>query len=83
MLDDLELGYAITVHKAQGSQWPRVIVVLTGHRMLDRTLIYTAITRAQAQVLIVGDEVAAKAAVERPPQVQARQVALDLLIKRA
>ena len=80
MLDDLELGYAITVHKAQGSQWPRVIVVLTGHRMLDRTLIYTAVTRAQGQVLIVGDEVAAKAAVESPPRVQARQVGLDLML---
>ena len=80
MLDDLELGYAITVHKAQGSQWPRVIVPLTGHRLLDRTLIYTAITRAQKQVLIVGDENAAKAAVESPPRVQARQVALDLFL---
>ena len=81
MLDDLELGYAITVHKAQGSQWPRVIVPLTGHRLLDRTMIYTAITRAQRQVLIVGDEAAARAAVESPPRVQARQVALDLLIR--
>ncbi len=83
MLDDLELGYAITVHKAQGSQWPRVIVPLTGHRLLDRTLIYTAVTRAQGQVLIVGDEAAAKIAVESPPRVQARQVALDLLIRSA
>jgi len=83
MLDDLELGYAITVHKAQGSQWPRVIVPLTGHRLLDRTLVYTAITRAQTQVLIVGDEAAAKAAVESPPRVHARQVALDLLIGTA
>jgi exodeoxyribonuclease V alpha subunit len=83
MLDDLELGYAITVHKAQGSQWPRVIVPLTGHRLLDRTLIYTAITRAQTQVLIVGDEAAAKAAVEAEPRVRARQVALDLLLNSA
>ena len=82
MLDDLELGYAITVHKAQGSQWPRVIVPLTGHRLLDRTLIYTAVTRAQRQVLIVGDAAAAKAAVESPPRVHARQVALDLLVRR-
>ncbi len=80
MLDDLELGYAVTVHKAQGSQWPRVIVPLTGHRLLDRTLIYTAVTRAQTQVLIVGDEAAAKAAVESPPRVHARQVALDIMI---
>jgi exodeoxyribonuclease V alpha subunit len=81
MLDDLELGYAITVHKAQGSQWQRVIVPLTGHRLLDRTLIYTAVTRAQKQVLIVGDESAAKVAVESPPKVLTRQVALDLLVR--
>jgi exodeoxyribonuclease V alpha subunit len=78
MLDDLELGYAITVHKAQGSQWPRVIVPLTGHRLLDRTLVYTAVTRAQRQVLLVGDEDAAKAAVEGLPRAQTRQIALDL-----
>lgn len=81
MLDDIELGYAITVHKAQGSQWPRVIVPLTGHRLLDRTLIYTAITRAQNQVLIVGDESAARVAVENVPRVSARQVGLDLIIQ--
>lgn len=83
MLDDLELGCAIRVHKAQGSQWPRIIVPLTWHRLLDRTLIYTAVTRAQRQVLIVGDEATAKAAVESPPRGQARQVALDLLIQTA
>lgn len=80
MLDDLELGYAITVHKAQGSQWPRVIVPLTGHRLLDRTMVYTAITRAQRQVLLVGDLVAARRAVESLPRANRRQVALDLHI---
>lgn len=82
MLDDLELGYAITVHKAQGSQWPRVIVPLTSHRMLDRTLVYTAVTRAQRQVLLVGDEAAAKAAVEGLPRAYTRQVGLDLTVNR-
>lgn len=82
MLDDLELGYAITVHKAQGSQWPRVIVPLTGHRLLDRTLVYTAVTRAQQQVLMVGDEAAAKKAVEGLPRAHARQVSLDLILSR-
>jgi exodeoxyribonuclease V alpha subunit len=76
MLNDLELGYAITVDKAQGSKWPRVILPLTGHRLLDRTLIYTAITRAQTQVLIVGDEASAKMAVESNPRVKDRKVAL-------
>lgn len=83
MLDDLELGYAITVHKAQGSQWPRVIVPLTGHRLLDRTLVYTALTRAQRQVILVGDETAAKAAVVGQPRAQQRQVTLDLQISEA
>jgi exodeoxyribonuclease V alpha subunit len=82
MLDDLELGYAITVHKAQGSQWPRVIVPLTGHKWLDRTLVYTAVTRAQRQVLLVGDESAAKKAVEGLPRAQSRQVLLDLTLSR-
>jgi exodeoxyribonuclease V alpha subunit len=80
LLDDLELGYAITVHKAQGSQWPCVIVPLTGHRLLDRTLVYTAITRAQRKVLLVGDEAAAKKAVEGLPRAHARQVSLDLIL---
>ena len=82
MLDDLELGYAITVHKAQGSQWPRVIVAVTGSRLLDRTLLYTAVTRAQRQVILVGDEAAARDAVARPPRAHTRQVALDLTLQR-
>lgn len=80
MLDDLELGYAITVHKAQGCQWPRVIVPLTGHRLLDRTLVYTAVTRAQQQVILVGDENAARLAVQGLPRSKQREVALDFLL---
>lgn len=82
MLDDLGLSYAITVHKAQGSQWPRVIVPLTGHRLLDRTLVYTAVTRAQRQVLLVGDEAAARRAVQGLPRAHARQVTLDLILSQ-
>jgi exodeoxyribonuclease V alpha subunit len=81
MLDDIELGNAVTVHKAQGSQWRRVIVVLTGSRMLDRTLIYTAMTRAQSQVILVGDPVAARRAVEGPPRANTRMVGLDALLE--
>lgn len=55
----LELAYALTIHKSQGSQWPWVIVVChsTHTRMLTRQLIYTAITRASEGVVIVGDRV--------------------------
>jgi exodeoxyribonuclease V alpha subunit len=82
MLEDLELGYALTVHKAQGSQWTRVIVVLTGTRMLDRTLVYTAVTRAQNQVILVGDEAAARKAVESLPRAELRTVGLHDFLKQ-
>lgn len=77
-LDDITLGYAITVHKAQGSQWRRIIIPVKGNRMLDRSLLYTAMTRAQAQVILIGDEEAARQAVETEPRSKSRQVALDL-----
>jgi exodeoxyribonuclease V alpha subunit len=80
MLDDVELGYAVTVHKAQGSQWPRIIVPVTASKLLDRTLLYTAITRAQVQVILVGDPAAARQAVLAPPRAQERRVALDLTL---
>lgn len=83
MLDDLELGYAITVHKAQGSQWPRIIVPVTGSRLLDRTLIYTAITRAQGQVILVGDLETLRRAVEGPPRSYERYIALDSLLRKS
>ncbi|NPT57393.1 ATP-dependent DNA helicase [Paraburkholderia elongata] len=80
MLDDLELGYAITVHKAQGSQWERILIPITGNRLLDRTLIYTAVTRAQWQVILVGDEAAARRAVEAVPRARHRRVALGATV---
>lgn len=56
LLDNLELGYAMTVHKSQGSQWQRVIACTpVVSRGLDRSLIYTAVTRSQRYVLILGD----------------------------
>lgn len=82
MLDDVELGYAITVHKAQGSQWRRIIVPVTNSRLLDRTLLYTAITRAQRQVLLVGDVEAAQQATLVPPRASTRKVALDHTLRR-
>lgn len=81
MLDDIELGYAVTVHKAQGSQWKRVIIPVTDSKLLDRTLLYTAITRAQTQVILVGDEDAARVAVIAAPHAANRNVALDLNLK--
>lgn len=57
-LDELELAYAITIHKSQGSEYPAVLIpLLTGPRMLmNRNLLYTAVTRAKKCVTIVGSE---------------------------
>ena len=56
-LDELELAYAITIHKSQGSEYPAVVMpVMDGPRMLmNRNLLYTAITRAKKCVTMVGD----------------------------
>ncbi len=60
LLDDLEHAYAITVHKSQGSEYPTVIVPMcsAAQVLLTRNLLYTAVTRAQKMVLLVGrDEI--------------------------
>lgn len=58
MLDELELAYAITIHKSQGSEYPAVVIpLLSGPRQLyNRNLLYTAVTRARKCVTIVGSE---------------------------
>jgi exodeoxyribonuclease V alpha subunit len=57
---DLALAYAISIHKSQGSEYPVVIIpLLKGHfMMLQRNLLYTAITRGRKKVLIVGEPAA-------------------------
>lgn len=59
-LDELDLAYAITVHKSQGSEYPAVVMpLLGGPRMLmNRNLLYTAVTRAKKCVTLVGDDAA-------------------------
>lgn len=54
--DDLTLAYAVTVHKAQGSEYPAVVIALSGEHfiMLNRPLIYTALTRGKRLVALVG-----------------------------
>lgn len=55
-LDEIELAYAVTIHKSQGSEYPAVIMpLLTGpHMLFNRNLLYTGITRAKACVTILG-----------------------------
>lgn len=73
----LDLAYAISVHKAQGSQWPRIIVPVFPSRLLDRTLLYTAVTRATEQVVLVGDPQAFRRAIEDEPRSLMRTVGLE------
>ncbi len=65
-LDQLSLAYAITVHKSQGSEYAAVILPLTTHHymMLQRNLLYTAITRGKQLVVLIGTESAIRMAVE-------------------
>ncbi len=57
-LDELELAYAITIHKSQGSEYPAIILpILDGPRLLfNRNILYTAVTRAKNCVMIVGSD---------------------------
>ena len=66
MCDELELAYAVTVHKAQGSEYPIVIVPLYRYtpKLLTRNLLYTAVTRAQAMMILVGDEEVSRAMID-------------------
>ncbi len=66
-LPETQTAWAMTVHKAQGSEFTNVIVMLPakGSRVLGRELLYTAVTRARSHVLIVGDESVMRSAVSR------------------
>lgn len=66
MLDELEMAYAVTVHKSQGSEYPIVILPMGSApaMLLSRNLFYTAVTRAQTMVILVGREEIAQAMVE-------------------
>ncbi len=57
LLDELDLAYAITVHKSQGSEYPVVIIPMYSHTsmLMTRNLLYTAVTRAKNMVLLVGN----------------------------
>ena len=70
LLDELELAYAITIHKSQGSEYPAVVIpLLSGPSMLmNRNLLYTAVTRARKCVTLVGNEVTFEQMVQNTSQ---------------
>ena len=83
-LDELELAYAVTIHKSQGSEYPAVIIpILSGPRMLmNRNLLYTAVTRARKCVTVVGSEETFREMINNEKQ-QRRYSSLDKRIQEA
>jgi exodeoxyribonuclease V alpha subunit len=80
----LELGYTMTVHRAQGSQFPSVIVALQGG-YIDRSWLYTAITRAEVELHIVSTKEKLITAINKPPSASAskRRTKLKALLQEA
>lgn len=76
----LNHSYSITVHKSQGSQFDRIIVPIRKSRLLDQTLLYTAVTRGVEQVVLVGDLDAANVAIKAPATAARRHVALPKML---
>ena len=81
-LDELELAYAVTIHKSQGSEYPAVVLpLLTGPvQLMSRNLLYTAITRARNCVTIVGSEKTVTKMVNNVDEMK-RYTSLDEVIK--
>jgi exodeoxyribonuclease V alpha subunit len=66
-LEEITLAYAMTIHKSQGSEFKAVIIPLTGEHyvMLERNLVYTAMTRAKQLLIIIGDQKALRIATQK------------------
>ena len=82
VLDCMELGYAITLHKAQGSQFPRIIIALQKGKIVDRAWLYTAITRAESEIHIVGSTEDFRAVTSQPSNSHKRNSYLVELLNK-
>jgi exodeoxyribonuclease V alpha subunit len=82
-LDEIELSYAITIHKSQGSEYPAVIMpILGGPRMLlNRNLLYTAVTRAKSTVCILGSSQTLFNMVENEQQLKRYTGLMDRIVE--
>ncbi|HBC3401585.1 TPA: AAA family ATPase [Vibrio parahaemolyticus] len=83
LLEKLELAYAITVHKSQGSQWTTTIMTLPeeASHMIDQTLLYTGATRPKQQLVVMGTQASVETAVRKGNIALKRKVCLGGLIK--
>ena len=81
-LDELLHAYAMTVHRAQGSEYPMVVVPMTrtgaSYLLLRRNLLYTAVTRAKRMLVLVGDPAALDQAISQPSEPRNSALALRL-----
>src|SRR5690606_37751492 len=71
---DLDLAYAVTIHKSQGSEWPLIVLpaVNTNSPFYDRGLFYTGLSRASRGAVIVGNQDGLSQVVSRTPAVKRR-----------
>ena len=76
-LKGMGLGWAISVHKAQGSAFRRIIVPVVRTRLLERSWLYTAVTRAELTCVLVGDEGLLSEIIAAPPAAGRRSVTLS------
>ncbi|MGR5066430.1 ATP-dependent DNA helicase [Photobacterium sp. DNB22_13_2] len=81
LIDDVNLGYSMTLHKAQGSQFPRIIIIVPKSRLVDRAWLYTAVTRAENEVHIIGDEDVIREVIEAPSHTSTRNTMMAKLIE--
>jgi exodeoxyribonuclease V alpha subunit len=84
VIEKLDLGFCITIHKSQGSQWPVTIMLLSreGEHMTDRSLLYTGATRPQERLIILGRETSIARAIERGNFSESRVVAIREILAR-
>lgn len=80
-LDEITLAYAMTIHKSQGSEFKAVIIPLTGEHyvMLERNLLYTAMTRAKKLLILIGDKRSLRIAIQKQ-SAKARNTMLKSLL---
>lgn len=83
LLEKLSLGYAVTIHKSQGSEWDTCFITLPANasHMIDQSLIYTAVTRAKKRVLLFGDRRLIEKGVRRGPASLERETTLAARIR--
>jgi exodeoxyribonuclease V alpha subunit len=81
-LDELDLAYACSVHKSQGSEYPAVVLLMSMHhfKLLQRNLLYTAMTRGRKLVCLVGSRKAVNMAI-RNDHVSSRRTTLSDRLK--